>query len=44
MITFQIQVRRVIFCANLLAGGEFTLTAPRILKVAVTSLIHWYNH
>ena len=44
MITFQIQVRGFSFCANLLGAGEFTLSAPGILKVAVKSLIHWYNH
>jgi len=37
MIIFQIQVRGVSFCANLLVAGEFTLPAPGILKVAVKS-------
>lgn len=40
MITFQIQVRGVSFCVNLLGAGAFTLTAAGILKVAVKSLIH----
>lgn len=40
MISFQIQVRGVSFCANLLVAGEITLPAPGNLKVAVKSLIH----